>query len=240
MDKNDINAIQRVNSRTRTSLLHRPEMTVIEYCCRIMPRWVSSDALTFIGMVGSVMTAVSICLAVYNHNKNYLFLAVLSLAVQWFGDSLDGRIAYFRNQPRRWYGWVLDMNLDWISVSLLGLAYYFYYRSFGENYTVVALILVAINAHAYILVNMKYKISGEYLIDSGGLFGPTELRIILALATLAEVFIDKFLLGFGIVVGILMLFLNFKDLRHLLKMGNERDAKEKKENTNPSKLNAHI
>jgi hypothetical protein len=48
------------------------------------------------------------------------------MAIQWFGDSLDGRIAYYRNTPRKWYGWLLDMNLDWISTAMMTAAYVIY------------------------------------------------------------------------------------------------------------------
>ena len=100
------------NSRKRTNILKDAEFKLIEYLCRIMPSWVNPDLLTGTGLFGSVITAVGLVLAI--GNPYWLILSVLGFVINWFGDSLDGRLAYYRNIPRKWYGWALDLNVDWI------------------------------------------------------------------------------------------------------------------------------
>lgn len=56
--------------------------------------------LTGIGLRGNTLTFISFLLATYL-NPNYLLLGVLGCAINWFGDSLDGRIAYYRQKPRK-------------------------------------------------------------------------------------------------------------------------------------------
>jgi phosphatidylglycerophosphate synthase len=67
--------------------------------------------LTFIGVSGSLIVLSGFILAVYVH-KNYLLLGVPGFVINWFGDSLDGRLAYFRKKPRKWYGFTLDLVTD--------------------------------------------------------------------------------------------------------------------------------
>jgi phosphatidylserine synthase len=43
-------------------------------------------------------------------------MGYFGFAINWFGDSLDGRIAYYRNTPRKWYGFALDCIMDWLSL----------------------------------------------------------------------------------------------------------------------------
>ena len=79
-----------------------------------MPQWVTPNILTAIGFAGSIMVALGLWYA--QSNPLFLFFSVFGFAVQWFGDSLDGRLAYWRNIPRKWYGWALDISVDWISI----------------------------------------------------------------------------------------------------------------------------
>jgi hypothetical protein len=89
--------------RRRTNILKKPEQRLLAFLVQHIPLWISSDMLTVIGLVGSMITASSFVLALYVH-RGWLLLGILGFAVNWFGDSLDGRVAYFRNKPRKWYG----------------------------------------------------------------------------------------------------------------------------------------
>jgi phosphatidylglycerophosphate synthase len=110
-------------------------------------------------------------------------LGILGLAINWFGDSLDGRIAYFRNISRKWYGFSLDIIMDWVSTVLIGLGYMVYARN---EYELIAFVFVVLYGWAMIISQLRYKITDIYSIDSG-IVGPTEIRIILALILIAEV-----------------------------------------------------
>jgi len=61
-----------------------------------MPAWINSDHLTLLGFAGQIATGVCYALAV--HDRRMLLAAIVCLAVNWFGDSLDGTLARVR-QP---------------------------------------------------------------------------------------------------------------------------------------------
>lgn len=77
--------------RNRTNLFKDSEQKFIAYLVQRMPKWLSSDMLTAIGFLGSLMTFASFVFAFYVH-PTFLLLGVLGYFVSWFGDSLDGRI----------------------------------------------------------------------------------------------------------------------------------------------------
>ena len=76
-----------------------------------MPRWVNSDHLTVIGFLGMVLAGVCYSLAKWNPPLA-LIAAVVCLGINWFGDSLDGTLARFRNQQRPRYGFYVDHIVD--------------------------------------------------------------------------------------------------------------------------------
>ena len=85
--------------RNRTNIFKTSEQKFIAYLVQRMPKWLSSDMLTAIGFLGSILTFASFLLAFYIH-PTFLLLGVLGYFICWFGDSLDGRIAYYRHIPR--------------------------------------------------------------------------------------------------------------------------------------------
>jgi phosphatidylglycerophosphate synthase len=98
-----------------------------------------------------------------------------SLAVNWFGDSLDGTLARVRRQPRPRYGYYVDHVIDMAGTAMLvaGMA------ASGWMHAGVAAALVA----AYFLVAAETYLATH----AGGVFrlafagvGPTELRILVA------------------------------------------------------------
>lgn len=208
--------------RKRTNLLRNYEQKTIEYLCGIMPEWITSDILTFIGFFGSIV--ISIGLYFGNFNKVWLALSVIGFAVQWFGDSLDGRLAYWRNKPRKWYGWALDITVDWISICIIGFSFYY----FMDTYKYVAFVFIFGYGWAMINALLRYKITDAYSIDSN-FMGPTELRIIICIFIIIEYFIPHTLIAFAFVGSTILIYFNILDLRDILKDGNERDAKEKAE-----------
>jgi phosphatidylglycerophosphate synthase len=100
---------------------------------------------------------------------------VLSLAANWFGDSLDGTVARVRHQQRPRYGYYVDHIIDVAGSALLltGMAYS------GLMSPLVALAVLAV----YLLVSAESYLAthaaGIFRMSFLG-FGPTELRIVLA------------------------------------------------------------
>ena len=64
-----------------------------------MPAWVNSDHLTLLGFVAMFLAGLSYWLARFD--RRALMLVIAMLAVNWFGDSLDGTLARVRNRQRR-------------------------------------------------------------------------------------------------------------------------------------------
>ena len=216
----DEGAVRIRASRKRTNILRVPEFAALEFLCRIMPKWVSSDMLSAIGMLGSIISAASIFCATYN--RLTLLLVVPGMTLQWFGDSLDGRLAYYRNEPRKWYGWLLDMNLDWISTVLLSCAFLFYVK----DHPLLAFLFMASYGQTFMLAIMRYRITDVFLIDADSPIGPTELRIILTVSTALEYFIPGFIIWFGVAGITVISCLNTVDFFRLLKIANAKDADE--------------
>jgi phosphatidylglycerophosphate synthase len=105
---------------------------------------------------------------------------VVALAANWFGDSLDGTLARVRNQQRPRYGYYVDHAIDLAgtAVLLIGIA------ASGAMSPVIAMTLLA----AYLLVAAETYLAthavGVFRISFAG-FGPTELRIVLAIGGIA-------------------------------------------------------
>jgi phosphatidylglycerophosphate synthase len=207
--------------RKRTNLFKVPEQFMLAHLCRLMPEWVSPNMLTTIGMVGSFIVFAGFILG--KEDTSWLALSIFGFAVQWFGDSLDGRIAYYRNIPRKWYGFSLDMSMDWLATIIIGVGFYFFLE---ENIRVLAFTFVTAYGWTMIIALMKYRITGNYEIDAG-VFGPTELRVAICLVLLSGIFWKETLTVFAIVVNIVLYIINIVDFNKLLRLANERDESER-------------
>lgn len=210
------------SDRPRTNLLKKQEQKAIIWLVKRIPGWITSNILTGIGFVGNIIVSGSFILARYV-NREYLLMGLLGFLISWFGDSLDGRLAYYRNKPRKNYGFSLDITIDWLSIILIGLGYIIYsegiWKFLGYGF-------VVLYGWEMILALMRYRITGKYLIDSGSL-GPTEVRIIIGAIMVAEVFLPGSLNYLaGILVVVLFIF-NIIDTNLLLNISDEIDKNEK-------------
>lgn len=208
--------------RKRTNILSVPEQQLISYFVQKLPPWISPDRLTAIGMAGSAMVLLSFVLAYYG-SQLFLLLAIVGLFVNWFGDSLDGRVAYYRDIPRKWYGFSLDIIMDWIGTVLIGLGYFFYAK---DGYEVVAFALVVLYGWAMIISQLRYKITDKYTIDAG-IVGPTEIRVVVSAIILIEMFFFNTIHFFVIAICAILFVINIVDTKKLLKLGDLRDEEER-------------
>ena len=69
------------------------------------PKWVTSDFLTCIGVIGAFLVGLGFYLT--NYSINWLWLSSFGLVVNWYGDSLDGTLARVCNCQRPIYGYYL-------------------------------------------------------------------------------------------------------------------------------------
>ena len=214
--------------RKRTNILNAIEQKTISFLVKRVPDFITSNMLTFAGTLGSGIVLIGFILAHYQQNRNYLLLGVIGLALNWLGDSLDGRVAYYRNIPRKWYGFSLDIIMDWVSTVLIGLGYLVYARG---QYELIAFVFVVLYGWAMIISQLRYKITDIYSIDSG-LVGPTEIRIILALIIILEAIFGGLFGYFAGAICITLFIINIFDTRKLLKLGDIRDDMERKAKKN--------
>lgn len=206
------------SDRQRTNILKKAEQLTIVFLLPKVPKFITPNILTLLGTLGSGLVFLAFVLGAYVGNW-YLLLGIIGLAINWLGDSLDGRLAYYRDIPRRWYGFTLDIIADWIGIVLIGFGYYIY----AENGTqIVAFAFVALYGWSIIISQLRYKITNEYSIDSG-FVGPTELRFIIAFILIAEVLFPgsiTYLAGF---ITIILLIINVIDSLKLLRLGDLKD-----------------
>ena len=93
------------SERIQTSVLNAAEKKVLVWLAQRQPAWVTSDFLTYTGVVGALVCAVGFVLA--HIDKNYLWISSLGLVINWYGDSLDGTLARVRNAQRPVYGFFI-------------------------------------------------------------------------------------------------------------------------------------
>ena len=139
-----------------------------------MPSWVHPDHLTFIALAAMLLAGISCAWA--RAWPPALPLTTVWLAVNWFGDSLDGTLARVRKQERPRYGYYVDHMSDSFGVLFLfgGLACSGYLSPLVALSLLVIYLLLAINSYlaAYSL--------GIFQMSFWKV-GPTELRILLSI-----------------------------------------------------------
>ena len=169
-------------ARIQTSILNPLEKKVLVWLAQRMPKWVTSDMLTFVGFLGSVIMATGYALA--NNDLRWLWLSCFGLLVNWFGDSLDGSLARVRNTQRKTYGFFIDHNVDVINETIMFIGVG---CSPLVNMSFAMLALVAyfmISIYVYIDCHLK----GEMRLTYGGL-GPTEFRLMLIIVNICFMYI---------------------------------------------------
>ena len=105
--------------RIQTSILNKMEKKLLIWLAQRQPAWITSDFLTFIGVIGAVLFAIGGILA--HIDTKFLWLASLGLVINWYGDSLDGTLARVRRTQRPVYGFFIDHTLDAVTTCLIFL-----------------------------------------------------------------------------------------------------------------------
>jgi len=167
-------AARRVNHALTASI----EKRVLQWLADRAPSWLSSDQLTVLGL--SAQVGAGICYALSRYDRRALLLVILCLVLNWFGDSMDGTLARTRRQLRPRYGFYVDHMADSFgSVALMcGLGY----SGLLHWQTAIAMLVafLLLSSESYLAT---YTLSCFQL--SQGIFGPTEIRILLIAGNLA-------------------------------------------------------
>jgi archaetidylinositol phosphate synthase len=170
--------------REHNSVLAASEKRLLVHIAGRLPAWVNSDHLTFTGAVA--MLGIGVC---YWAGGGALWMVIPLLALNWFGDSLDGTLARVRKQERPRYGYYVDHVLD-----AVGFACLFGGLILGGHMSPV--IGLGFLATYYLLIaeiSMATHARGKFKMAFMKV-GPTELRIILAAGTIQLMRSDSLLI----------------------------------------------
>jgi archaetidylinositol phosphate synthase len=165
-------------TREHHSVLADAEKRTLIRIAERLPQWVNSDHLTGLGFVALI--AASACYWLASVTPYALLLVLPCLALNWFGDSLDGTLARVRNKQRPRYGFYVDHILDAIGFFILisGIALSGYITPAVASAFLVAYLLLSIEIYLATYTIGKFHLSYWS-------FGPTELRILLAIGNIA-------------------------------------------------------
>src|SRR5262245_32121648 len=166
--------------REHRSLLAEGERRLLIGIARRLPPWINSDHLTLVGLLAMPLAGLAFAHIPAAPGSAAAF--ALALAANWFGDSLDGTLARVRNQQRPRYGYYVDHVIDLAGTAAL-------FAGIGWSGLMHPAIAIAVVA-AYFLVAAESFLmthaAGVFRISFAG-FGPTELRILLAIGALVVV-----------------------------------------------------
>jgi phosphatidylglycerophosphate synthase len=166
------------HTRLNRSLLASAEKRLLIWLARRLPHRVHSDHLTLLAMAAMIAAGAGYVLARWDDRA--LWIVVVALAVNWFGDSLDGTLARVRKAERPRYGFYVDHVLDIVGITVLlgGLACSTFMTPLLALALLVSYLLVAGE------VFLATAVRGLFRMSFAGV-GPTELRILLAIGTVA-------------------------------------------------------
>ena len=168
----------RTARRVNKSLTASLEKRALQWMAERAPAWVTSDQLTLLGLGAQFGAGLGYALSRFD--RRALLLVILCLVLNWFGDSMDGTLARVRQQQRPRYGFYVDHMVDIFgSVALMcGLGY----SGLLHWQTAVAMLVafLLLSSESYLAT---YTLSCFQM--SQGIFGPTEIRILLIIGNLA-------------------------------------------------------
>lgn len=163
--------------RIHTSALAAAEKRLLIWMAERLPRGINSDHLTL--LAGLAMMGAGVCYWVGPASPIAMLTAVVLLAVNWWGDSLDGTVARVRHHERPRYGFYVDHVLDVVGILCLVAGF-----ALGGFMTPV---MAAGFLVAYYLLMVEIALAthaaGTFRI-SFWKFGPTELRVLLIAGTI--------------------------------------------------------
>src|SRR5215469_4070320 len=164
--------------RRQESVLAGQEKRALVWLAERTPGSIHSDHLTILGFAAQVATGISYALA--RSNRLYLLAVIACLALNWLGDSLDGTLARVRQRQRPRYGFYVDHMVDSFgAVAMMGgLAFSGYMHPWIAIGLLIGFLVLSIQSY------LATYTMGEFHLSFWN-FGPTELRLLLAVGNLA-------------------------------------------------------
>ena len=164
--------------RINRSLTAAAEKRALTWMAERAPRWLTSDHLTLLGLYSQFAAGSFYVLARYDR---YGLMGVIAcIILNWLGDSMDGTLARVRNKQRPRYGFYVDHIVDIIGAT--GLMCGLGFSGFVHWPVAIAMLI------AFLLLSAESYLA-TYTLGlfqmSQGVFGPTEIRILLIAGNLA-------------------------------------------------------
>jgi len=215
---------KRSHTRINDILFGPLERPALKWLAAHMPTWVNPDILTIFGVFGALLIFISYWLTRFNHH--FLWLANLGFIINWFGDSLDGTLARYRNKQRPKFGYFIDHTTDSFSefLIIIGLGLSPYMRFDIASLILLGYFLMSIYVYVSIYVSGLFKISY-------GKFGPTEMRVLAMILNIVVYFVGKPMIKFtfgevcvydiagGLVATVLIMIYIVSTLRDGIRLG---------------------
>lgn len=164
--------------RLQQSWTAAPEKRLLQWLAVHTPSRIGPDYLTVLGLASQI--GAGTCYALAARNRYSLLGVIVCLALNWLGDSLDGTLARVRQCQRPRYGFYVDHIVDSFGALALmgGLALSGYMHPWLAVGLLVAFLMLSIQSY------LATHALGEFRI-SFWRFGPTELRLLLAIGNVA-------------------------------------------------------
>lgn len=167
--------------RRLESFTSRAEKNALLWLVARTPLWINSDHLTVLGFAAQLLAGAAYGLARWN--RYALLIVIVALVLNWFGDSLDGTLARYRQQQRPRYGFYVDHMVDSIGALALmaGLAVSGFIHPHVAIGLLIGFLLLSIQSYLATYTLGEFRLSFWH-------FGPTELRILLTIGNIALFF----------------------------------------------------
>lgn len=164
--------------RVQESWVASLEKRVLVSLATRTPARIGPDHLTVLGFAAQI--GAGACYALARWNRYWLLGVIACLALNWLGDSLDGTLARVRQKLRPRYGFYVDHMVDTFGALALmgGLALSGYMHPWIAIGLLIAFLILSIQSY------LAAHTVGEFRL-SFWKFGPTELRILLAIGNVA-------------------------------------------------------
>lgn len=164
--------------RVQQSWVAAAEKRALLWLAARTPETIGPDHLTALGLIAQI--GAGACYALASRNRLWLLGVIACLALNWLGDSMDGTLARARQRLRPRYGFYVDHMVDSFGALALmsGLALSGYMDPRIAIGLLTAFLMLSIQSY------LATHALGEFRL-SFWRFGPTELRILLAVGNLA-------------------------------------------------------
>jgi len=164
--------------RVQESWVASAEKKALLWMAGRTPEWIGPDHLTILGLAAQIGAGVCYMLARWNR---YALLGVIAcIGLNWLGDSLDGTLARVRQRLRPRYGFYVDHMVDSFGALALmgGLALSGYMHPWIAAGLLIAFLMLSVQSYLATYALSEFRLSFWR-------FGPTEVRLLLVIGTLA-------------------------------------------------------